>query len=256
MADQQNGIVWYELMTTDQDAAGRFYADVLKWQVEQSSTAPNGYRIISGPGGRLGGSMPLPPGAAQMGMKPNWVFYVSVADADAAAARVAAAGGAIHMPGTDIPGTGRFAFVADPQGANFYVMKTIGEGPATSHNPDLPGHGAWHELHTSDGAAAFDFYAAEFGWEADGVFDMGPMGAYRLFKLGDVQSGGMMTDANAPHPYWAIYFRVDDIDAAAGRIKAAGGTIAFGPSEVPGGGWIINGVDPQGAMFSVTGPRV
>jgi len=108
MAETQRGIVWYELMTTDQDAAGRFYADVLKWQVEQSSTVPNGYRIISGAGGRLGGTMALPPGAMEMGMKPGWVFYVGVDDADAAAASVAAAGGAIHMPGTDVPGSSRF----------------------------------------------------------------------------------------------------------------------------------------------------
>jgi uncharacterized protein len=66
----------------------------------------------------------------------------------------------------------------------------------------------------------------------------------------------VMTDANAPRPYWAIYFRVDDIDAAGARLTAAGGTIAFGPQQVPGGGWIINAIDPQGAMFSVTGPRV
>jgi predicted enzyme related to lactoylglutathione lyase len=256
MPEQQNGIVWYELMTTDQDAAARFYAAVLGWTTDQGSDAPNGYRMIAGPGGLVGGSMTLPPGALEMGMTPNWVFYVSVPDADAAAARVAAAGGAIHMPGTDIPGTGRFAFVADPQGASFYVMKTIGEGPATSHNADLPGHGAWHELHARDGAAAFDFYARQFGWEADGAVDMGPMGAYRLFKLGDARAGGIMTDADAPRPYWAIYFRVDDIDAAAARIGTAGGAIVHGPSEVPGGGWIINGLDPQGAMFSVTGPRV
>jgi predicted enzyme related to lactoylglutathione lyase len=133
MTEHQNGIVWYELMTTDQDAAGRFYADVLEWSVDQGSDAPKGYRMIAGPGGLVGGSMALPPGALAMGMKPNWVFYVSVPDADAAAAAVAVAGGAIHMPGTDVPGAGRFAFVADPQGANFYVMKTIGAGPAASH---------------------------------------------------------------------------------------------------------------------------
>ncbi len=50
MAERQGDIIWYELMTTDQDAAGRFYAEVLGWTVDQSSNAPDGYRMISGPG--------------------------------------------------------------------------------------------------------------------------------------------------------------------------------------------------------------
>jgi len=256
MSQTQSPVIWYELMTTDQDAAGRFYSDVVPWKIDGKAAGDMDYRMVSATDGPVGGTMTLPPGALEMGMRPGWFFYVSVPDVDAAAAKIVAAGGAQHMPATDVPGVGRFAFVADPQGASFYVMTPIGVGPSTSHNPAAVGHGAWHELHTSDGAAAFGFYAAQLGWAEDGIFDMGPMGAYRLFKIGDVQSGGMMTDKDAPHPYWAIYFHVDDIDAAARRVTAAGGSILFGPSEVPGGGWIINAMDPQGAMFSVTGPRV
>jgi predicted enzyme related to lactoylglutathione lyase len=66
--------------------------------------------------------------------------------------------------------------------------------------------------------------------------------------------GGMMNKppamAQVP-PYWAIYFRVPDINAAAERVKANGGTILNGPMEVPGGDWILTGMDPQGASFSL-----
>ena len=46
-----------------------------------------------------------------------------------------------------------------------------------------------------------------------------------------------------------------DIDAAADRVTAGGGTILNGPMEVPGGAWIIQASDPQGAMFALVGSK-
>ena len=251
------GVIWYELMTSDVDKARAFYEQVLGWSIEKSSNAPNGYRMISGSKGLVGGMMPLPPGATNMGMKPIWVPYIDVPDADSAANKIKADGGAIHMPGTDVPGAGRFCYVADPQGASFYVMKPSGpEGSATSWQPGVAGYGGWHELHTTDNAKALAFYAKHFGWTADGTHDMGPMGQYRLFKIGKVQAGGMMNDANLPRPQWMIYFGVDDIVKAAARVRAAGGTVTLDPMEVPGGAFIVNGTDPQGAALNLLGPKV
>jgi predicted enzyme related to lactoylglutathione lyase len=56
--------------------------------------------------------------------------------------------------------------------------------------------------------------------------------------------------SNVP-PNWTIYFRVPDVNGAAARIKANGGQVLNGPMEVPGGDWIVNGMDPQGAAFAV-----
>jgi hypothetical protein len=64
--------------------------------------------------------------------------------------------------------------------------------------------------------------------------------------------GGMMTKApQIPVPCWNFYFNVDSIKAAMERVKTGGGTVMNGPMQVPGGGWIIQGQDPQGAMFSL-----
>jgi uncharacterized protein len=83
---------------------------------------------------------------------------------------------------------------------------------------------------------------------------MGAMGKYQMFNRGSRMIGGMMNKppelAQAP-PFWTIYFRVPDINAAVDRIKANGGTITNGPMEVPGGDWIVNGTDPQGASFAL-----
>jgi predicted enzyme related to lactoylglutathione lyase len=85
--------------------------------------------------------------------------------------------------------------------------------------------------------------------------DMGDMGTYQLFAIGDRDVGGIMSDKRFPRPAWLIYFRVDGIEQAARRIVEAGGQVINGPMEVPGGGWIVNGLDPQGAMFALTGAR-
>jgi predicted enzyme related to lactoylglutathione lyase len=65
----------------------------------------------------------------------------------------------------------------------------------------------------------------------------------------------MMTVADAPAPHWLFYITVADIDAATARLTTGGGTVLQGPMEVPGGSWIVQARDPQGADFALTGPR-
>ena len=54
---------------------------------------------------------------------------------------------------------------------------------------------------------------------------------------------------------WLYYFNVSDIDAAVKRVKAGSGQLLSGPMEVPGGSWIAQCADPQGAMFALVGHR-
>jgi predicted enzyme related to lactoylglutathione lyase len=248
--------IWYELLTSDPDAAATFYATVLGWTGSDSGQAAMDYRIFRMHGVGVAGLMALPPGAATAGMRPGWLGYVSVADVDQSVAAFAAAGGAVHMPAMDVPGVGRMAMVADPQGATLYVMTPTGDGPSTSFAPGRPGHGGWHELHTTDWEAALAFYAAQFGWRRVRAMDMGPMGTYLLFNAGSGdQIGGMMNDPAASRPYWLYCFNVDDIDAASRRVTTGGGAVQMGPHQVPTGDWIIRAQDPQGAVFVLVGPR-
>jgi uncharacterized protein len=80
------------------------------------------------------------------------------------------------------------------------------------------------------------------------------MGKYHMFNRPHGMIGGMMNKpaemAHVP-PHWGIYFLVEDINAAIERIKAGGGKILNGPMEVPGGDWVVNAMDPQGAAFSL-----
>jgi hypothetical protein len=66
----------------------------------------------------------------------------------------------------------------------------------------------------------------------------------------------MMTKTEAfPAAMWLYYFNVDDIKAAATRVEDHHGKVLNGPMEVPGGSWIIQCSDPQGAMFALVGPQ-
>lgn len=260
MATPRGSFVWYELMTTDPDAAAAFYAKVVGWTAADSKMPDMKYILLNAGPVQVGGVMAIPDGARAMGASPAWEGYVAVPDVDAAAAAVAAAGGKVHKAPDDIPGVGRFAVVADPQGATFMLFRGAPGDEPPAAAPGTAGHVGWHELHAGDGAAAFAFYAGQFGWEKRDAMDMGPAGVYQLFGLAgsDKQSaiGGMMTKMpETPHPHWLYYFTVDAIDAAAARIAAAGGKVVNGPMEVPGGSWIVNALDPQGALFALVAPK-
>jgi len=141
----------------------------------------------------------------------------------------------------------------DPQGAAFYIIQPSSSEERPDTAPEI-GDASWHELMTTDAAAALKFYTEVFQWQPGETMDMGAMGKYYMFNRPHGVIGGMMNKppemANVPS-HWMIYFRVPDINAAAERVKKNGGTILNGPMEVPGGDWILNARDPQGAGFSL-----
>ena len=119
-----------------------------------------------------------------------------------------------------------------------------------------PGHGCWHEYHGTDWETAFDFYAGLFGWTKAEAMDMGPEGTYQLYGMQDGMLGGMMNaPAHSPHRGWLYYFGVPNLDRAMAAVTANGGTVLFGPQEVPGGASILQCLDDQGALFALIGPR-
>lgn len=250
---KQGDFVWYELCTPDPGAAAGFYAKVIGWQTKSADLPDIDYTLISVNDRPLGSIMSLPP--EQMPPRPVWLGYVAADDVDAATKRVETAGGAVRLPPQDIPSVGRFAVVADPQGAVFILFKSTGE-PLPPINVMQPGSIGWHELHAADWEKAWEFYGTMFGWEKDRAFDMGGMGQYQLFKTGSKDPvGGMLSDTDVPHPYWLFYFAVEDIDAAQNRVTENGGNVLSGPMEVPGGAWVITAQDPQSGLFALVGMR-
>lgn len=246
---------WHELITTDPKAAEKFYRDVVGWTAQDSGMPGQAYTLFQVGDRAVGGMLAITPDMASHGARPAWLGYISTDDVDQTAATIRQSGGAIHIAPQEVPGVIRFTMAADPQGAVFYAAKGLVKGAPAPLPAGTPGTVGWNELMASDGPAAFAFYEKMFGWTKDRPVDMGPMGIYQLFAAGGPAIGAMMTKPPAlPVPFWGYYFNVPSIDAGTEKIKAGGGKILNGPMEVPGGQWIVQAMDPQGAAFNLVAP--
>ena len=255
-------IIWYELLTPDANASPRFYGDMIGWSVVPGTTPGMDYRHLTAPDGEsVGGMLQLTKQMTDGGARPVWLGYIDVPDVDAAVKAVEAQGGTTQMPATTIENVGRIAMVADPQGAPFYLMKPTppperAGQPSTAFSRTAVGHCGWNELATSDPKQAFAFYTGQFGWTDGGSMPMGEMGDYQFINDETGMIGAVThSSAGTPMPLWTYYFRVADIDVARRAVEAGGGTVVHGPQDVPGGDFILIGIDPQGAMFALVGAR-
>lgn len=259
MANQHGDFVWYELMTSDADAAQEFYSGLLGWSFGDSSFNDVDYRTFSAGDAPIGGQLQLTPPMVEHGARPAWVGYIRVDDVPAALEKARSAGATVLMEGQEVPDVGPFAMLHDPEGAFYYIIddQSGEESHAFSAHGPMVGHCAWNELMAGDKAAALNFYGDQFGWKVTETMDMGPMGKYEMMKNGedrDFMFGGLMSRPPAmPVSMWTFYFRVPEIHAAIAYVKANGGEVLNGPIEVPGGDLCINAMDPQGAMFSIIG---
>ena len=244
--------LWYELMTSDMKAAESFYKTVVGWDVAPFDGAPQPYSMFRRSGDiPVAGVFTMP--AVMQGVPPNWQMYVGVPKLEDAEAKVKGLGGKDVSPVIEVPNVGRMRMMADPQGAHFYIYQPASDQQLPEAAPQA-GEVSWHELYTTDAAAAMNFYRDLFGWKATETMDMGPMGKYHMFGRAQGSIGGMMNkpkEMGPVPPHWLVYFQVPDINAATERVKANGGKILNGPMEVPGGDWIVQGMDPQGAAFAL-----
>ena len=243
--------LWFELMTTDMKRAEEFYRSVVGWTSAPFDGAPQPYTMFSRNNEvPVAGLMDRP---EDVDAPPFWAMYIGVPVLEEAAQRIGRLGGQACSPVIDVPAVGRMQMMTDPQGAAFYIYE-----PATTDQPPEGaaeiGEASWLELMTTDADAAMEFYAEVFGWQPSEALDMGAVGKYQMFNRPHGMIGGMMNKppemAHVP-PFWQVYFRVPSINAAVERVTANGGQIINGPMEVPGGDWIVNGIDPQGAAFSL-----
>ena len=254
MVSGQGSFLWYELLTSDPDAAQRFYADVVGWSIAPyPGNVGTNYRVLTAPDGGGVGGIAKSPGE---GMPPIWLGYVGVADVDATVTAAGAAGGTVRLAPNDLPGIGRIALLVDPGGVPFYVMTPAGAGDSPAFATNAPGHCGWNELVAAALERDRDFYLGLFGWTVNGGMPMGDMGVYEFLEHAGERIGAAMQNPPGRGPaHWTFYFRVLSIAAARARIEAAGGTVTHGPIEVPGGEWILQGIDPQGAGFALVGSR-
>jgi predicted enzyme related to lactoylglutathione lyase len=240
--------VWHELHTSDRTKAQSFYSRLLGWQIKEMPMGPGEpYTVCSRDGQQTAG---ITKSMAPATTPPHWLAYVAVDDVDASATKAKSLGGKVLVEPTDIPEVGRFARIADPQGASFALFK---DAHPYAPEPERPPAGSfcWDELATSNPEAAANFYAGLFGYAVEAV-DMGPMGTYRILKRGDRQTAGITKmPAQVPHPNWLAYLAVQDVDASTRNAKELLAKVLMEPMDIPNIGRFAIIADPTGAAIAL-----
>jgi uncharacterized protein len=256
MSAAHGHFVWHELMTTDIAVSRDFYGKIVGWGAQETRMGGPLYTLFIVGETAVTGMIEMPDDARNAGFPSCWLGYVGVDDVDASFAQAKELGASVHVEPRDIPNIGRFAVIGDPQGAVIALFKWREEMSGDRPSAGSPGLVGWNELAAVDQATVFPFYEAMFGWQKADAVDMGAGGQYQLFKKDEPAIGGMFSKPKGvPAPFWLYYFTVADFDAAVERISANGGKVINGPMQVPGDDWIVQAIDPVGAMFALVGKR-
>ena len=241
--------VWHELHTSDRPKAQKFYSQLVGWETKEVPMGPGEpYTLCMLEGKDHAG---ITKSMAPAHVPPHWLPYIAVDSVDASAAKVKELGGKVFMEPMDIPNVGRFAAVADPQGAAFALFKSAKAYPEEPEKPPVSAF-CWEELVTSDPEAAAKFYVALFGYTIEEV-PMGPMGTYRILKSGERQRAGItkFPPGAPPHPAWLEYIAVKDVDGSTRNARELGAKTLMEPTDIPNIGRFSVIADPTGAAIAL-----
>ena len=243
-------VVFEQLVTPDLPGTERFYGGLFGWtfQHTQLGDADIAEAMLGGhPVAALVGR-PLPSATRR---QPAWLTFFAAPNVDAATALAVQNKAKILFAPADIPGLGREAVLADPQGAIFALLASSSGDP-----PDAlaePGTWIWSSLVTTAPDAAAAFYQTLFNFD---VYDLpGDQEAQHLLIASEDFARGSINplpaDRQGMRPRWLNFVRVTDADAAAAKVTALGGQIVLPPQLDRHGGKVVVALDPVGAPFGL-----
>jgi len=239
---------WAGLAAADPPGAQRFYAELFGWEVGVlPGGAAGSYAVLRRHGLGVAILYEQMPEARAAGAAPHWTSFISVADADATAARADELGGAaVFREPFDVLDAGRVAAISDPTGAIVSLWQPRARIGAELVN-DV-GALCWNELATSDVGRATAFYGALLGWE-----HATDAGGYTTIANAGRANGGvreLSARERGAAPHWLPWFTVDDVDAMARRAGSAGGSRLTATTRTRAGRAAVL-ADTQGAAFAV-----
>jgi uncharacterized protein len=242
---------WFELATSDQAAAKKFYGGLLGWTANDVPMGPDAfYTMFQLRGKNVGAAYALMPDQVKQGVPPHWGTYVAVTNVDDTIAKAKTLGGTVIAGPMDVAEHGRTAVLRDPSGAAISLWQ------AKQHQGvglwGEVGAFCWSELMTRDTTAATKFYTALFGWKTK-VTDAAGF-PYTHWQNGGADIGGMMAimeQWGPMPPNWTNYVQVNSCDEAAAKATSLGGKVCMPPTDIPNTGRFAMLQDRQGAAFSV-----
>ena len=242
---------WFELGTTDQNAAKSFYTSLFGWSVVDNPAGPDDFYSIFKLAGRdTGATYTMRKEQRAQGVPPHWMIYIAVDNADQAVAKAAQAGGTVLAPAFDVMEVGRMAILQDPTGAAFSVWQPRSHIGVTIGNTDNTF--CWADLSTPEPERAGKFYSEVFGWQA--MKDEKDPSGYLHIRNGESFIGGIppATHRNPQAPaHWLLYFQVAEPEAATNQAVKLGGKVLMPLRTMENvGTWSIV-ADPQGAVFAL-----
>lgn len=242
---------WFELGTTDQEAAKKFYGGLFGWtHFDFPLDQGHVYTMFHLGGRQVGAAYTLMPDQVQQGVPPHWGTYVSVASVDETVEKAKALGARVLGGPMDVFTQGRLAVLQDPTGAVISLWEPKEHKGATVWGE--PGSFCWSELSTRDAAAATKFYSELFGWKTK--VSEGAGFPYTHWQNEGQDIGGMIQMneqwGNMP-PHWMNYIAVANCDETAAKAASLGGKVCVQPMDIPNTGRFAVIQDPQGAGFSI-----
>jgi predicted enzyme related to lactoylglutathione lyase len=243
-------IVWHDLLTTTPAESRKFYGELFGWKFERPGLSigigdADSYMLIRHNGELIGGMLD----ANILNGDDNisqWITVMSTEDLSAAVERVAANGGEILTPPTDVGSRGTLAVVAGPDKAIIALVQTRGGDPEESE-PVVNGW-LWNELWTNNVEQATGFYQAVAGFEIEDHAVQGADHDYRVLKSGDSPRAAIMPNPfERELPVWVNYIRVDDPAAITARVEELGGVVFIDASPRALGGEVAFVAGPSGA---------
>jgi len=240
--------IWAELFTSDVAEAKAFYGDVFGWQFETRGTREKPYILARNDGRPVAGMLHHPAAAGDV-LRSRWVGLVSAGDVDAVSDRARDAGASILLDPVDLPGRGRVALVADPEGARFGLLAS-GSGDPPDAMPDA-GSWLWHELWAHSAMKTADFYRKTVGYSIKRTGKAEGKTEWHLLAGGFPRAGIIEHGASGLPSAWLHYVRVADVDATIERIVKAGGSLLIAPTREFRQGRAAVIVDPMGAPLGI-----
>ncbi|CAM2011272.1 VOC family protein [Acanthopleuribacter pedis] len=247
---QHGQFMWHELVTSDTEAAARFYEKVAGWKTHQyypkGSNEP--YTTWIDHFGPLGALLSLER-AREPGITPHWFANVVVRDLEVAVDRILEAGGRLVL-GPEAMGTvGRWAVFRDFQGAKLAVFTP--KDPLEARHPWRHGGIVWNALACADHRASFAFYQNLFDWQRLDTLDPDGPNEQIIYGAYGKPLGSMSTATSPEHQGWTFAIGVADHEAAVARAVELGGSVLPAASETLAAAGVTRMLDPQGVSIAL-----